>query len=85
MKFHLIDYVRVTGNKRDGWKVGYNRLSKKMFYCRSTKQKDVLQALARWGVIPDAQGHKVVWEDGQYTVFEISTGKPICGFFNSYL
>lgn len=81
VKFYLIDYIGVTGDKRNGWAIRTNRLNRKMLSCKSTKQSDVLDALWGWGVLPGNTGYKIVVEDGQYTVFEISTEKPMCAFF----
>lgn len=81
MKFHMIDYLGVTGNKRDGWAIKNNRLSKKMLSCKSTNQSDIIEALSGWGVIPSATGYRVAIEDGQFTVFECKTDKPVCAVF----
>ena len=81
MKFYMIDYLGVTGNKQDGWKIRDNRLNRKMLYCKSVKQSDVVDALWGWGVLPCSAGYKVVKEGNQYTVFEDSTEKPVCAFF----
>lgn len=81
MKFHLIDYLGVAGNKQDGWTIRSNRLNRKMLCCKSTNQSDIVDALSGWGVLPTATGYRVVAEDGQYTVFEDKTDKPMCAFF----
>ena len=81
MKFYLIDYLRVRGNKRDGWKVGYSRIGKRMFCCRSLKESDVIDALCGWGVLPKTEGYKMVREGNQLTIFEKKTEKPVCAFF----
>lgn len=79
----MIDYIGVSGNKKDGWTVRNNRLSGKMLCCRSTNQADVVSALHGWGVLPKAYGYRVVKEDGQFTVFEDGTDKPMCAFFST--
>lgn len=81
MRFHFIDYLGVTGNKRDGWKVRYSRIGKTKFRCRSTKPKDVIAALWGWGVLKNPGKYVVVEEKGQYTVFESVSERPICAFF----
>ena len=83
MRLNMIDYIGVSGSKRDGWQVRDARLSHKKFCCKSTRQSDIVKALCGWGVIPDVSGYKVVLEHGQYTVFENKTKKPICAFFQN--
>ena len=77
----MIDYLGVSGNKRDGWTVRSNRLNRKMLCCKSTGQSDIINALYGWGVLPTMSGYRVASEDGQFTVYEDSTDKPMCAFF----
>lgn len=83
MRFYVIDYFGVTGNKQDGWKVGNSRIGRKKFCCRSTRRADILNAMHRWGVIPNSHNYKVVDEGGQLTIFHAETERPMCAIFKT--
>ena len=81
MRLHMIDYIGVSKNGQDGWLIKNNRLGKKMLCCKSTSQTDIIEALCGWGVLPSTSGYKIVIENGQYTIFEKETDKPMCACF----